>query len=355
MGLPRNILPARLSRARLPLAVVGSLLIHTAVILPLFMASLNATTARSLTRANLHADDLAMPEQDDDEVKLGLAESSASTMTWVGFEDYEKHMAALADIEQAAFTVAPEQGTPVESPGEELIETTAVAEPSRSVEPGPPVPPIPPAMAEMPTAPAEPLEPTMNAERPTPAPSTVDSLMTLLTLVEQFAPVQELRERTETTANRPTANPTPSPVEPTPKPTHPEQPNGAAPKAGDLDSDEPTPGVVSDRQSSATSTIEFRDLKAGRPIAAEGLELKPRRPELTTFQRLTTNPCNPVVRIEFDAAGTPVRAAILRTSCDDRFDRALLASLYRWRAVGDRLNDLAADQTTAITLEILLR
>ncbi|MCA9295385.1 MAG: energy transducer TonB [Phycisphaerales bacterium] len=70
---------------------------------------------------------------------------------------------------------------------------------------------------------------------------------------------------------------------------------------------------------------------------------------------MTTNTCNPVVRIEFDAAGTPVRASILRTSCDDRFDRALLASLYRWRAEGKALDDLAHDQTTSITLEILLR
>ncbi|MCA9295384.1 MAG: hypothetical protein KC983_02685 [Phycisphaerales bacterium] len=279
MGRLRDILAARLFRHRLSIAVVGSLLLHAAVILPLFMTSLDATSERSLTRANLHADDFAPPEPEDDEVDLGLAESTASTMTWIGFEDYEKHMAALADIEQAAFTVAPEQGIPVDSPGEELIETSVVAEPSPTAEP---IPPAPMVVAEAPAEPAPPVdvpESPTPVERAAPAPSTVDSMMALLNLVEQFAPVQELRERTEKVADRPTetpadatapapANPTPTPTVPTPKPTPPATPNGAAPKAGDLESDEPVPGVVSDRQSSATSTVEFRDLKAGRPIAA---------------------------------------------------------------------------------------
>jgi hypothetical protein len=92
----------------------------------------------------------------------------------------------------------------------------------------------------------------------------------------------------------------------------------------------------------------------GKPLAAQGLEVKPRRPTLTILTSLTSWPRNPVVRVAFDRAGVPKKATILRTTGDSRIDSAIEACLYRWRASGKKLDALLEGETVDLTFHLLI-
>jgi len=56
-------------------------------------------------------DEPLKPELTDEEkVELGIEESSAVTMNWIGYAEYETHMAALAEVEQAALRLEATSG-----------------------------------------------------------------------------------------------------------------------------------------------------------------------------------------------------------------------------------------------------
>jgi hypothetical protein len=94
--------------------------------------------------------------------------------------------------------------------------------------------------------------------------------------------------------------------------------------------------------------------KLGKPLASQGLELKPRRPTLTVLTMLTAAPGNPLCVIYFNREGVAVKAAILRSSGDNRVDSAILASLYGWRAAGKALETIRDEQPLEVTIRILL-
>ncbi len=50
-------------------------------------------------------------EKPDEEVVLGIDESTADTMNWIGYAEYERHLAALAEVEQAALRVQTSAGS----------------------------------------------------------------------------------------------------------------------------------------------------------------------------------------------------------------------------------------------------
>ncbi len=82
--------------------------------------------------------DRALPRDEQEEVKLGIDESTATTMNWIGYEEYQQHLAELAEVEQAAFRLevaAGSRGT-VQSP-------LPPAEPAPSVAVSPNPSPLP--------------------------------------------------------------------------------------------------------------------------------------------------------------------------------------------------------------------
>jgi len=344
----------------MPAAVVVSLLVHAGVLLPVLLGTLRPSTSRAMTEARLPADAARTPE-----VELGILESSASTMTWIGYEEYEEHMAALSTVEQAAFTMDPDQGVPVESAGEVPVVTT-------------PSPPSPdqgsadaPGEGEQEAEVSEPYAvPTPTAEpAPVPAPiarippaTTVESMQTMLRLIEQYAPVQEAPEQPDLVAVRPARDPSDreapaeEPKDASSSSSASGRPAQPAPKSGDPDSAEPEPGEISDRRTPATSIVNFDEIRPGETLARQGLVLKPqKRLDLTTFQRLTLSPCNPTVSMDFNREGRVVRASVDKTSCDSRLDRAIVRNLYSWLAEGDALEDLDASATRTVSLEIIMR
>ena len=110
------MVPRRSSTAVL-LGVVVSLVLHASILVPgLIKVMSGEVTPMRVLRADFAPEDFMTVEIEPDQVELGIDESTASTMTWIGFEDYQEHMAALAEVEQAAFQTTPTGSEPLSPP-----------------------------------------------------------------------------------------------------------------------------------------------------------------------------------------------------------------------------------------------
>jgi len=110
----------------------------------------------------------------------------------------------------------------------------------------------------------------------------------------------------------------------------------------------------SDRDSDATSIVRIspENWKAGKPAAAQGIVLRPRRPSFTANQLVTNTSGNLVAVLYIDMRGKPIDVVILIGTGNGSIDRSIEASLYRWRASGDRIDELEDDETIKITIHI---
>ena len=110
----------------------------------------------------------------------------------------------------------------------------------------------------------------------------------------------------------------------------------------------------SDRDSDATSIVRIspENWKAGKPAAAQGIVLRPRRPSFTANQLVTNASGNLVAVLYIDMRGKPIDVVILIGTGNGSIDRSIEASLYRWRASGDRIDELEDDETIKITIHI---
>ena len=116
-------------------------------------------------------------------------------------------------------------------------------------------------------------------------------------------------------------------------------------------------GNDADKDAEATSLtkVPASEWKQGKPLAAQGLNIRTRRPNIPLVSWLSYQPqFNPVARIEFDRTGKPVRAMLIVKSGEDRLDENLTDMLFRWRASGTRLTQLTGDETVTIELQLLL-
>lgn len=340
------MVPRRASTAVL-LGLVISLMLHASILVPGLMQVMRGEVQPvHMLRANFDSDDFVTTAQPD-QVELGLDESTASTMTWIGFDDYQEHMAAVAEVEQAAFQTTPTgseaaQASPSDAPPETPQDATEQRTPPES-------PPAP--------------EPT---EDPSTSPDPLDELEAWFdaeegegpALGEPTAPdarsqaLEDILERLQQMIENPveTQQPAPAPKPEQPAPPEPRQPQQAPQPAGQ-------PGVQSDQESDATSTVEvtMEQMTLGRPLAAHGLQLKPRRPEFTTLTLLTAVPANPLAELRFRRDGKPGQVRLVESSGDPRIDEAVLNSLYRWRAAGKQLRELDGKETIPVRIRIMLR
>ncbi|MDY7110300.1 MAG: hypothetical protein SYC29_16850 [Planctomycetota bacterium] len=375
----------RNSNLRLVIGLVLSLLLHAAVIVPwLMMAFTSHGPGSRMQAARFNPEDFRPPPPDEEqeeppEVELGIDAETPSTLTWVGYEEYERHLARLAEYEQAAFTdepagapltppqppelapeVAPEivpDTPPLQAPVEEQPQPQPPEQPEQPAEPTA----APPGASEAPgdealtaitdwldglAARTEP-EPEEPAE-PQGQPENVDPMAQWLERIETLT-AQEPAEPGKATKgeNQPPATPK------TPETQPPDASKDRFPAAEAAPSD---PGEHADKESDPTSTIEvpLDEIDPGRPIARPGLEVKPRKPQFTNLVLVTASPGNPLVEIRFNSDGRPVKAGILESSRDARVDHAIEASLYRWRASGKALGDLKGEQTANIRIRIIL-
>ncbi len=111
----------------------------------------------------------------------------------------------------------------------------------------------------------------------------------------------------------------------------------------------------SDRYSQATSVIHVSpdQWKAGKPLAGEGVVLRPRRPSFTANQTVSSFAGNLAAELIIDKSGKPVDVVILVSTGSYSIDKTIEASLYRWRASGENIELLQQSETVRITINIM--
>ncbi len=326
------MVPRRASTAVL-LGLAVSLVLHGTILLPALINVMSGEVEpMRVLRADFNPEDFMAHELDPDRVKLGIDESTASTMTWIGFEDYQEHLAAIADVEQAAFQTTPTgsdatPATPTEAPPPAPEPQDPQDDPSTSPDPFDELEAWFDSEAGEGPAVGEPTSPDARSQA----------------LEDVLERIRQMMENTVET-ERPTRQ-EPAPSEPAPPEPAPAQPQPAG-----------QPGVQSDQESDASSTVEvtMEQLTLGRPLAAQGLLIKPRKPIFTTLTLLTAIPANPKAELRFRRDGKPARVRLLESSGDSRIDEAVLNSLYRWRAAGKKLRELEGNETIPVQIRIML-
>ncbi len=336
-------------RPNLPILIglVLSLGVHAMILIPYMVKSFLHEGRTQMLEARFAPDDISQPEEpetpEEPQTPLGIDADTPSSLTWVGYDQYQEHIAALAEMDQAAFEdqpVTPPPSPPQEQPTVEVTEqemaATETAEPTPEPEP----------------APQPAVEATITPENLQAMRNVMDTLARLLT-----EPIPKPETATDETPDAPR---TPAedekqvaatPAQPTPDKPAPPQP--AQPVQPEL----PKPGDQADRESDATSVIEAApaNWKSGKPLASPGLEIRTRKPTLTILQRISLSAKNPLCRIKFAANGVPKSVDFLERSGSRDFDQAIKASLYRWRARGKRLQELKKDQTADVDIRIIIR
>ena len=175
--------------------------------------------------------------------------------------------------------------------------------------------------------------------------------------------------------NRPGEVPSPTPTpsnEPTPapKPKPNEDPSESSDDGPGQGPNPPTEdsGNESNQDSAPTSTVKTpkENWQNGKPLAAQGLDLQPKRirpgheiPALILANSRLAR--NPVIEFEFprwSGKGRGVKpdtARIVSSTGDPTFDGYLLDALYGWLAKGEQLKELAPGKTKTVRLTLLMR
>lgn len=262
-------------------ALASSVGIHALVLPMVYSDSPSMTFAPSAKATHLETPTFIK------DIDLGIDKSDESTLTWIGYDDYEEQIARFADVEQASMKAEVDMSN------------------------------------SNPT-----LEAISHATRPiaTMTKNFLDALQALnIRIPSRELPAEDKREIIQVT-----------PVEPVIAKEH-------------------TVGNASDRDSDATSIIHVSvdNWKSGKPLAAKGIVLRPRRPSFTANQMVSYNPSDLVAELSIDNSGKPVEVSIIVSTGSNSIDRSLVSSLYRWRASGNRINALKNRDTVKITIHLL--
>ena len=262
-------------------ALVLSIVIHIVLVPNIFAHRISASALEQTKSTHLET-----PEREDEE-RLGIDESKTSTLTWIGYEEYELHRAQVSTVEQAATTTS----------------------------------------------------------QPEPTPAVLDMLQELQEPATSFAE-QLLQAIGELHISIPTRSlpPIESPVVEVPK----EEVIEVVEENNDED------GVKSDSDSIPTSIIRVnKDMwKSGKPLAGEGVILKPRKPSFTSQQMVSNSPSDLLVELHIDSDGKPSDVVLLVGTGSHSIDRTLIASLYRWRASGEHIDSMTEGDVFKIVVHL---
>ncbi|MCH2135038.1 MAG: hypothetical protein MK101_00485 [Phycisphaerales bacterium] len=137
---------------RLGYSFAGSILVNTLIVAPAAVVAFTAQPSAAISPDASHDLALELPPPDD-EIDLGIDESDASTLTWVGYEEYMEHVARQAEFEQAQLQAA--QGENAAGQPEAAPQSQPQQEQAQPVQPQPePVPPTEPAPTTTPQPPS---------------------------------------------------------------------------------------------------------------------------------------------------------------------------------------------------------
>ena len=261
-------------------SIVCSVVLHM-ILLPLVYSDSPSMTYIPPAKAS----HLETPREDEQEIQLGIDESQVSTLTWIGYKEYEEQRARYASVEQASMTAEVEVAN--QRPSFEQLQQI---------------------VAPLGVLGKDFLDAMMQLEISMPPPLIVES-----------KPIELIQSDTKDETAEPTSDANPS-----------------------------------DRDSDATSIVHIspEHWKAGKPAAAEGIVLRPRRPSFTANQLVTSAPSSLVAALYIDKRGKPIDVVILMGTGSGSIDRSIESSLYKWRASGNRVDDLEGDETVRIQIHI---
>ena len=274
-----------------------------ALLLP--MVSASESLAHSPTTKATH---LETPKLEEPEIELGIDNSTTSTLTWIGYDEYEEQRARFSEVEQAEME-ANEQVSP-SAPVQEQVK-----------------------------------------QEPKPDKKTIDQYLDSIHNLPFSKSKNEPEKQQETeTAEQPTKVKEEIVSEEKVKPTVPAEPT--EPKEPAEPHNNP-----SDRDSEATSVIQITpdQWKLGKPLAANGIVLRPKRPSFTANQTVSNIAGNLGADLIINKHGKPTNVVIRVSTGSFSIDRTIESSLYRWRASGEKIDALVGDETITITINILFR
>lgn len=232
---------------------------------------------------------LETPAIEEHEIELGIDGSKESTLTWIGYEEYVEQRARFAQVEQAEMHVNTEIAKGVVTLEELQQLTTPIAELAKQA-------------------------------------------------VEAFQELDVTFPKGDTAQFKKKVN------------------EVVAVEISTSDQEQPNAlSNPSDRYSQATSIIHISpdQWKAGKPLAGEGVVLRPRRPSFTANQTVSSLAGNLAADLIIDKSGKPVDVVILVSTGSYSIDKTIEASLYRWRASGEKIDVLQQGETVQITINIL--
>lgn len=346
----------------LPFALGASLALHAGLGLALGVRA-GAEDTSGTTRVAF--EDFTVSQNPDDPrfVPLGNPDSRTTSLTWIGYEEFEEMWAPQSEIDQAQQN--PEDpGDPVppqpfadQSEQETTQPITGIPSPSEVTAPDPTerdefVTPEPADQLESPSPPEE-----ISIDEFL---QFVDALEDIAADIPRFNPIEALRERREAVAARLEGERAAAPEAqqpanaPNPETEVAENPKNSQPAESGQN------GQKAQREADAAAINPIRKEDLGKPLAAQGLSIRTVRPNFSNVTLATAHPRNPVAQIDFRRNGKPIRVSIIKSSGHEQVDIDIRKALFSWRASGEALLQLPDPEDpdspafVSIKLEILL-
>ena len=314
--------------------------------------------------------DASRQDSKRDRVQLGIERSSHVTVSWLGFEEPTPHRVPVrAEAEQAALSTAVrgDRRTPERASSAAAASSAASASATE-----PSLAPPPPVRSSVAT-------PRLDVPSPAIAQREASPETEILSAAEgragerpsEVRPTPEAPEAAEREARLdPLEVELPKVELPKVEPAEVEQ---AEAEADATEQEATTPadggaadedGLPSDREATPASDEEPISVEPGKPAAAEGVEIRTVRPEFSATARVFFSRYGrreAVVEIAFGPDGRVKSAEFardegrsLRTGVPE-IDRSLLDAVYRWRASGERLDELGDSERLELVMRVVLR
>ena len=245
------------------------------------------------------------------ELELGQDASVVSTVSWVAYDDFRQLLARQSTTRQPAV--------------QRDVDPVPNAEPVLD-----PTPPAPPSTVIAPGSAAQrvQVEPTPELTRLPPA----TSLPPMRSSPDGRVPEAVLRAPDRQTRDEPVPRETPEQTQVT---------AGGSPAR-------PTNAPRDEREADPTDLADSLRVMPGGVLVGPGLEIQTARPVMSIVGKLTSAPRSAVISVTFDRQGDAVDAQMVRSTGYKDWDAAIIASLYKWKAKGERLEK--ADPELTITL-----
>lgn len=349
-------------------SMVASVLLH--VLVGVIVLGVRWPAGTQGSRGSMVDERVMVPEEQDEELALGVDEARAASINWLGVQKPEavEGEAELSETDQAAQTlVVGDSYEATQSAPDAALEETAdlveeVVETAEAAEFKPQE--IQEAVEAMTVEVAEAVSKSLNEV----ARDVVEGIDALLEEAASVVVIPEEVEGGNGVAIAETDVPEAQASEKTAESVQ-EQKQQEAKQAAPKSETRVVgaPGVLSDREVAATrikKAINVDPHKPNAPIIGKGLEILTVRPRYTSAVRLSAIPKNPVVVMWFNATGKVTRAEFVRdgkvlySSGVIGVDEPLLNAIYQWRAKGAQIDELDPQNPTdlvEVTIKIVFQ